>query len=102
MPLLGVDNVHEFRTDGVAVGALQSINDIPQRRITGPVIQIAHLKHGIGICSTELMEPEFQVRNRLPDMNSQGIEIGPLVAPLAISGDQLHHPDLLTLIFGGL
>ena len=38
----------------------------------------------------------------LPFGESQRVQVGLLVSPLAIGGDELHHPDLLALVFGGL
>ena len=65
-------------------------------------MQAAGLEHRVEIGGGQLVKAQFQVDDMLAGRQPQGIQLGLLVAALAVGGDQLHHAYLLALVLGGL
>ena len=58
VPLLGIDNVHEFCSHLRAIGCLKIRPDLRQRRLSTPEIHGAYLKRCIQICVAQLVKAQ--------------------------------------------
>ena len=70
-----------------------------KRGITCAKVKIANLKNRVEIGFTQLVEAQLKIRYLLSWHNAKWVQLGLLVAPLTIGGNQLHHPNLLALVF---
>ena len=96
--LLGIDDMHDLAADGAAVGLLQRLDDIAQRRLVQPQEEGAGLELGIEILLSELVEGEVEVGNGKLAAQAQRIDVGLLVTAEAVGVDQLEDLDLLAAL----
>ena len=73
MPLLGIHDVHKFRTHRVTVGALQSLNNFPQAGVSGTQLKIAHLKYRVVVGLAELVKSKLQIWHPWPVLKTQRV-----------------------------
>ena len=84
------------------VGALYRFEDLTQRGIGFADMQAASLENRIEISRGKLVKTQLEVGHIYSVGQAQRIQVSLLVTPLAIGGNQLNHPYLLALVFGGL
>ncbi len=98
--LLGIDDVHELRTDRAAICLLQRIPDFTESCLLFADEQFTGAECGIQIGIGQPIVVEQQIGRRLTLPQTQGIELGSLMALQTIRLDQTQDFDLLLLVFG--
>src|SRR5690554_5822091 len=96
--LLGIDDMHDLAADGAAVGLLQGLDDIAQRRLVQPQEEGAGLELGVEVLLGELMEGEVEVGNGERAAQAERIDVGLLMTAEAVGVDQLEDLDLLAAL----
>lgn len=95
-----VGDIHEFRTDGTAVGFTQHLHQFAQGRRFTPEPGIADIEHQIHVCIGETVKRRFQFRNLWPLMPLQRIKFRPVGAKEAVSRRHLLRGDALAVQLG--
>ena len=95
--LFGVDDVHELTADRAAVGLLQRLDDLLERRLFLAQEERTGLELGVHVGLGQVMEREIEVRDRIGLAQTERIDIGTLMATEPIGIDQLKNLDLLTV-----
>ena len=94
-----VGDVHEFGADRTRVGVAQIVEQIAQGGGLGAKIGIADVEHGVHVGIGETVEARFQFRDHRTFLALQRIQVGPVRAQVAVSGDQLRRGDALAAHF---
>src|SRR5690606_26902739 len=98
--LVGIVDVAELGTNRGAIGFLQNLDDLAQRRLFLAEIRTPNLKNGIEIGGRKLMKFEIEIGDGIALPEAERIEARLLMAALAISANQLQDTHLLALVLG--
>ncbi len=90
----GVDDVHVLTAHRGAIGALQAVHDLAQGGFRLTDEQVAGLEHRVHVRLAQAVVRQLQVGDRLALHQTERVQLGHLMAPVAVRGDQMKHPHL--------
>ena len=90
----GVDDVHVLTAHRGAIGALQAVHDLAQGGFRLADEQVAGLEHRVHVRLAQAVVRQLQVGDRLALHQTERVQLGHLMAPVAVRGDQMKHPHL--------
>jgi hypothetical protein len=90
----GFADVHVFRTNRFAIGAVESEQDLPEAGLAR-ANQRAGMEYRVEVGLGEVVIVEFEIGYGFRLLALQRVRAGVLVATETVGIDQLQHPDLL-------
>ena len=96
--LVGLNDVHVLGADAAAVGHLQGFDDLAQLRLAVAVAQRAGIEDLFEFRHGQAVIGQVEYRHLRPFHEAQRVDVGLLVTPVAIGGDECQNAHLLALV----
>ncbi|MCY1222428.1 hypothetical protein D9M72_345210 [compost metagenome] len=95
-----VAHVHEFETDGAAVGFAQVVEQLAQAHRLLAKVRIAGIEDDVEVSFGKTVERGVQIRQGRTLLALERVQVGPVRTDVAVGGDQLGGSDALAAHVG--